>query len=112
MDTVPHAHTHARTNLVENNLRGGGRDYQSYPNRRGKPRDDDNRGALRVGIVEENEATEAAGLAGYLAAVTHEEHGEVRFYIGRLTPSDSQFPNVWLWVGPYWALSEEIVPME
>lgn len=100
MTTVPHAHTHARTEIGSETPRGGG--FQVYPNRRGKPRDDDNRGALRVGIVEENAVTEDAGLAGFLAAVTYEEHGEVWFYVWQTG----------MWIGPHWALSEEIVPME
>jgi hypothetical protein len=62
--------------------------------------------------VEENESMEAAGLAGYPAAVTYEADGEVRFYIWTITQPYTQFPNVGLWIGPYWALSEEIVPME
>jgi hypothetical protein len=91
-------------------------DYKTYPNRNGKKPDDESRGALRVGIVEANADTTRTGLAGYVAAVTHEADGEVRFYIFTTTPEDSMFPNNPLWIGPYTALSEEIVeenpPME
>src|SRR5689334_8132923 len=107
MTPVPHARTYARTNLVPNISRGGAVGYVSYPNWFGKTREDHfNRGALRVGVVEQNEDTESAGIDGYLAAVTHEESGEARFYIWDPEPPSG------LWLGPYWALSEEIVPME
>lgn len=84
-------------------------DYKTYPNRNGKKPADESRGVLRVGIVEENADTTRTGLAGHMAAVTHEADGEVRFYIFTATPEDSMFPNNPLWLGPYMALSEEIV---
>lgn len=86
--------------------------YQAYPNRRGKKPEDGNRGALRVGFVEENTEMNARGLAGHFAAVTYEENGEVLFYAFTSTPEDSPFPNNPMWIGPWRAHSEEIVPME
>lgn len=78
--------------------------YKVYPNRLGKPRTNENRGALRVGVVEENPDTEESGLAGYFAAVTHEEKGMIRFYVWSASPE-----NVSLWFGPYRSLSEYIL---
>ncbi len=86
--------------------------FQVYPNRVGKPREDDNRGALRVGMVEDNVGTQERELAGYFAAVTHEYKGEVRFYIWTITPDNALFPNVGMWMGPYSGHSEEIIPMD
>lgn len=83
--------------------------YQVYPNRLGKAREDDNRGALRVGIVEDNVDMQKRELAGYFAAVTDERNGVVRFYVWTTTPSDALFANTDVWTGPYTALSEEIV---
>lgn len=88
------------------------RSYQVYPNVCGKKPDDENRGALRVGMVEENADMQSRGLSGYMAAVTHEALGRVRFYILSTTSENALFPNVMLWIGPYEANSEEIVPME
>jgi hypothetical protein len=85
--------------------------YQVYPNRCGKTPTDGNRGALRTGFVEENQEMNALGLAGHFAAVTYEEAGEARFYIFTSTPEDSPYPNIPMWMGPYSAHSEEIVPM-
>lgn len=102
MTPVPDAHTHARTIFGEKDPRGGGEPLQVYPNWQGKTRGDENRGALRVGVVEENFDTIEKSLAGHVAAVTHEEHGAVRIYVWRSVS----------WVGPFWALSEEIIPME
>ena len=85
--------------------------FQAYPNRCGKRPADDNRGALRVGIVEDNTDTHSRGLAGHMAAVTHEFNGEARFYIFTATPADSLFPNIPMWVGPYQAYSEEILDL-
>jgi hypothetical protein len=84
--------------------------YQVYPNRIGKERESKNRGALRVGYVEDNADMVKRELAGYFAAVTNERNGVVRFYIWTTTPAEALFPNVGLWIGPYTALSEEIVP--
>ncbi len=89
--------------------------YQVYPNRCGKPREDvedNHRGALRTGFVEENQEMVKRELAGYYAAVTHEDKGAVRFYVFTSTPADSLFPNIPMWVGPFTGLSEEIVPMD
>jgi hypothetical protein len=82
--------------------------YQVYPNWVGKPREDENRGALRTGFVEDNADMVKRELAGYFAAVTSERNGFVRFYIWKVTPETAPFPNVGLWIGPYKALSEEI----
>lgn len=107
MTPVPNAHTHARTIPGTNGAGGGGREYLVSPNRCGKGHADEPRGALRIGIVDENEDTEESGLDGLLAAVTHEEDGEVRFYVWEPVQGD-----VIVWVGPHWAHSEEILPME
>lgn len=85
---------------------------QVYPNWLGKMTGDENRGPIRFGMVEENQAMQRLGAAGNFAAVTREENGEVRFYYFTATPENSLFPNNPLWIGPCQALSEEIVPMD
>lgn len=102
MIPITHARTYARTETGSETPRVGGMACVVSPNRLGKDPEDENRGALRVGVVERNDDTETEGIAGFQAAVTYEEHGDVRFYVWQLE----------MWVGPYWALSEEIVPME
>lgn len=77
--------------------------YNAYPNRCGKKRTDDNRGALRVGIVEDNADMQDLGIAGRTAAVTHEAEGYVRFY------SLTMEGNIFVWDGPFEAHSEEIL---
>jgi hypothetical protein len=78
--------------------------YQTYPkSRRGMSR------PVRMGRVEANDDTQE--LAGYVAAVTHEEDGWVRFYIYTETPAEALFPRTPLWIGPYQGLSEEIVDL-
>jgi hypothetical protein len=84
-------------------------DYRTYPNQIGHKPGEADRGVVRTGMVEENEDTKDRGLADYFAAVTHEANGEVRFYVFTATPSDSKFPNIPLWKGPYTSLSEEIL---
>jgi hypothetical protein len=84
-------------------------DYRIYPNRNGHRPSEEQRGVVRVGMVEENADTKRQGVAGHFAAVTHEADGEVRFYVFTATSKESKFPNNPLWMGPYIALSEEIV---
>lgn len=84
-------------------------DYRIYPNQINHKPGEEARGVLRTGYVEKNEDTKARGLAGYFAAVTHEADGEVRFYVFTATARDHKFPNTPLWMGPYTALSEEIL---
>lgn len=84
-------------------------DYQTYPNQIGHKPGGETRGVIRTGMVEENADTKHQGVAGYFAAVTYEAEGEVRFYVFSATPSESRFPNVPSWMGPYTALSEEIL---
>ncbi len=83
-----------------------------YPNVRGKDRNEhreERRGALRIGKVENNTRMMAQGLTDLPASVIFEEHGDVCFYVWSMVPGDDQHPDCYMWVGPYWALSEEIV---
>lgn len=87
------------------------RGFQTYPNVRGHVTGDENRGGARVGVVVENDDTKAAGTAGYPAVITHEAGGWVTFYTYALAPSDSPFPGIPQWIGPWTGLSEEIEEM-
>jgi hypothetical protein len=86
--------------------------FRTYPNLVGHRPSDSDRGALRTGIVEENQDTKRIGIAGELAAVTHEQAGEVRFYVFILPDDESDRPGVSRWMGPYMGLSEEILSDE
>lgn len=80
--------------------------YQAYPNSmRGS------HGPVRVGRIEDNTETLAAGFSGYVAAVTRESQGRARFYIWTITPDATLFKNNPLWMGPFETLSEYVVPL-
>lgn len=75
----------------------------TYPNQLGKMRGTETgKGCLRSGVIEVNDDTEEMGIAGQLAAVTHEEDGMARVYI--FLPGD-----IPVWVGPKTVLSEEVL---
>jgi hypothetical protein len=84
--------------------------YFVYPNYRGCVRgQEDNRGVLRNGVVENNQDMQARAIGGLPAYVTQEAKGQVRFYVFLYTDKDAEFPNVPLYCGPYTANSEDII---
>lgn len=78
--------------------------YSIYPNVRTPQRGAERtrRGALRTGVIEENDSTVERGLAGQFAAVTHEADGYSRVYVF-LTGTPPR------WIGPFMVFVEEVV---
>lgn len=82
----------------------------TYPNQIGRLRGSEmGKGVLRVGIVERNDDTEELGIAGKMAAVTHEEDGLARVYTwDAVSTLENSFLDCPLWNGPFKILSEEV----
>lgn len=78
-----------------------------YPNVRGRLRgDEEGRGVLRNGFVDDNQDMENKQIVGLPAYVTQEQDGQVRFYVFLYRE------EVPFYCGPYLANSEEIVAGE